>query len=108
MADGRKRVWRRRGERFSDCCVMERDRWGGCSVVVWAGVTSNCRTDLVVLRQAVNAQRYRDEILRPVVLPFMRRYLPNGVLQHENARPHTARLTTNFLRINQVNVMDWP
>ena len=26
-ADGRMRVWRRRGERFTDPCVMERDSW---------------------------------------------------------------------------------
>ena len=108
MPDGRKHAWRRRGEHFSDCCVSECDRSGDGSVLVWAGVTSNRRTDLAVLRQAVNAQRYRDEILRPVVLPFMRRYLPNGVFQHDNARPHTARLTTDFLRINHVIVMDWP
>ena len=71
-------------------------------------MTSNPRTDFVVLCQAVNAQRYHDEILRPVVLPFMRRFLPNGVFQHHNTRPHTARLTTDFLRISHLNVMDWP
>ncbi|MEW8547198.1 MAG: transposase [Candidatus Thiodiazotropha sp.] len=108
MVDGRKRVWRRRGERYADACVLEHDRWGGGSVLVWAGISSNYRTRLVILRQAVNAQRYRDEVLGPVALPFMRRYIPNGIFQHDNARPHTARLTTNFLQANNVNVMDWP
>ena len=28
-ADGRRRVYRRRGERFADACVVERDRFGG-------------------------------------------------------------------------------
>ena len=34
----------------------------------------------------------------------------NGVtiLQHDNARPHTARLTRQFLATNNVNVLDWP
>nr|KAG5693798.1 hypothetical protein BaRGS_029428 [Batillaria attramentaria] len=35
--DGRKRVWRRPGERFIDACVQEHDRYGGVSVMVWAG-----------------------------------------------------------------------
>ena len=37
-ADGRRRVYRRRGERFADACVVERDRFGGGSVMVWGGI----------------------------------------------------------------------
>ena len=33
-ADGRRRVYRRRGERFADACVVERDRFGGGSAMV--------------------------------------------------------------------------
>ena len=33
-ADGRHRLYRRRGERFADACVFERDRYGGGSVMV--------------------------------------------------------------------------
>ena len=31
-ADGRERVYRRRGERFADACVIERDRFGDGSI----------------------------------------------------------------------------
>lgn len=34
-ADGRVRVYRRRGERFADACVLQRNRFGGGSVMVW-------------------------------------------------------------------------
>ena len=34
-ADGRQRVYRRRGERHSDVCVRQVDRFGGGSVMVW-------------------------------------------------------------------------
>ena len=37
-ADGPERVYRRRGERFADACVLERDRFGGGSVLVWGGI----------------------------------------------------------------------
>ena len=33
-ADGRRRVYQRRGERFADACVVERDRFRGGSVMV--------------------------------------------------------------------------
>ena len=34
--DRRRRVWRQRNERFRDYCVVEHDRFGGGSVLVWA------------------------------------------------------------------------
>ena len=51
---------------------------------------------------------YCNEVLQPVVLSFMQRYLPQGIFQHNNMQPHTDRFTTNFLHINHVNVIDWP
>ena len=38
-ADGRRRLNRRRGERFADACVSERDRYGRGSVMVWGGIS---------------------------------------------------------------------
>ena len=37
FSDGYYLVYRRRGERFTDQCVYESDRFGGGSVMVWAG-----------------------------------------------------------------------
>jgi hypothetical protein len=38
-SDGRSRVYRRTGERYSDVCVRERGQYGGGSVMVWAGIS---------------------------------------------------------------------
>ena len=42
-ADGRERVYRCRGERFADAYVIERDRFGGGSVLVWGGIMGGKR-----------------------------------------------------------------
>jgi hypothetical protein len=55
IADGRVRVFRRRDEIFADNCLLERDRFGGGSVVVWAGIIGGRMTDLVVIRGNLNA-----------------------------------------------------
>lgn len=107
-ADGRKRVWRFRGERYSDNCVLQRNRWGGGSVHVWGGITTFGKTQLVVFAGNVNAVTYRDNVLAPIVVPYMRRNLRRGTYQQDNARPHTARLTMDYLHNNGINVMDWP
>lgn len=107
-ADGRERVYRRRNERFARCCIRQVNRWGGGSVHVWAGMTEFNRTRLVVLNGNINAQRYIDQVLRPVVAPFMRRHLRHGTFQQDNATPHRAILTRNFLQQSNVTVLDWP
>ena len=48
-ADGRKSVYRCRGERFADACVIERDRFRGESVLVWGGIMGGNNTRLMVL-----------------------------------------------------------
>ena len=53
----------------------------------------------------LNTQRYRDEILAPVVIPYVNAN-PNAIFQQDNARPHTARLTTQYLQANNVDVME--
>ena len=33
-SDGMDRCWRRRNERYADCCINEVDRWGGGGLMV--------------------------------------------------------------------------
>ena len=48
-SDDRICVYRRTGERYSDAAVVEHDRWGGPSVMVWTGISFKSRTELVTL-----------------------------------------------------------
>ena len=38
----------------------------------------------------------------------MQNFGPGLTFQHDNARPHTALVTSNFLAQNNVNVLPWP
>ena len=108
FADGRQCVWRRRGKRFDDQCVTEFDRRGGGSVHVWGGITAFQKTELVVLDGNVIPQSNINDVLRPVVVPFMRRHIPRGLFQQDNARAHSARDTMQLLNQNGINVLDRP
>lgn len=107
-ADGRTRVWRRRGERYAQCNVLERDPYGGGSVMVWAGISHNFKTDLVVIDGTLTGQGYLDQVIDPHVVPFMRRNGGNFIFMDDNARPHRALVVTNRLRQAGIQSMDWP
>ncbi len=46
---------------------------------------------------------YRDVILRPIVVPFIHDH--HLMLQHDNARPHVARICTQFLEAENIPVI---
>ncbi|GFX72252.1 transposable element Tcb1 transposase [Trichonephila clavipes] len=45
--DGRIRVWRHRGERMLNSCVMHRNTGPAPSIMVWGGIRYHSRTPLV-------------------------------------------------------------
>ena len=105
--NGRIQVFRRRGERFADNCLIERDRFGGGSVMIWSGIMGRTKTNLIVVQGNLNAHGYINQILQPDAVPFIQRHGP-AILMHGNARPHVARICRQLLNRNTVNVLPWP
>ncbi len=94
--------------------MMERNAWGGPSIMVWGGIGLNVKLGPVIFQNlgpgrgnGVTAARYIDQVLRPHVVPHFARH-QNKTFQQDNARAHTARATRDFLQQNNVNVMNWP
>ena len=105
--DSQIRVFRRRGEGFADNCLIERDQFGGGSVMVWGGIMGRRKTNLIVVQGNLNAKGYINQILQPEAVPFLQRHGP-ATLMHDNARPHVARICRQFLNRNNVNLLPWP
>ncbi|GFS92276.1 transposable element Tcb1 transposase [Trichonephila clavipes] len=53
----------------------------------------------------MTAERYVHDILQPHVMPLIQR-LPRAIFQQDNARPHTARMSQDYLRT--VTTLLWP
>ncbi|XP_052783191.1 uncharacterized protein LOC128219423 [Mya arenaria] len=105
--DGRRRVWRQKNERFKDCCIQEHDRFGGPSVLVWAGFSYVGSTDLYVIQNgSLTGVRYRDEILDAFVRPYAGAVGQAFVLMGDNARPHRARVVNAYIEREEIERID--
>lgn len=108
-ADGRDRVYRRPGERYAQCTFTERVSYQGGSIMVWAGITLDSRTELVIVGNgSLTAVRYIQEILEEHVLPHALFIGDTFTLMQDNARPHTARCVDEYLSEVGIARMDWP
>ena len=90
FADRRLGVWRRTGERMDENNIVERDRYGGGSVMIWGGICHCGKTELVTVNGRLNASQYCDEIIIPIVIHVLQGERAD-LLQQDNARCHVAR-----------------
>ena len=69
------------------------------------GISWCYRTQLIVIAGNLTSKRYVDKVLEPVVVPFLQNHTDVTMYKQDNARPHSARLTTDFLGQNNVQVI---
>ncbi|UYV83541.1 Transposase [Cordylochernes scorpioides] len=101
----RVRVWRRRGERSNPAAIVERPTVRQRGIMVWGAIAYDSRSPLLPIQGTMTAQRYVDDVLRPVTLPYLQG-VPNALYQQDNARPHTARISQQALQ--DVQMLPWP
>ncbi len=79
------------------------------SLMVWGCISAYGMGGLHVLEGTKNAERY-IKVLEQHMLPS-RWHLFQGrpcIFQQDNAKPHTAAITTSWLRSRRVRVLNWP
>jgi len=79
----------------------------GPQIMVWSGVSHHGCTPLKMTTNIIDAIGYIDT-LNECLLETMNAIYPNGyVLQQDNARPHIARVTQEWLYNASVSVLKW-
>lgn len=108
-SDRRKRVYRRKNERFAACCIQNIHRFGYGSLMVWGGICYDARTELIPVEGILNSERYVQQICEPVI----RLFIPcigrkKFILMQDNARPHSAKMTEEYLQAEGIRWIKWP
>ncbi|GFV07704.1 transposable element Tcb1 transposase [Trichonephila clavipes] len=102
--DGQIRVWRHRGERMLNSCVMHSHTAPASGIMVWGGNGYHSRTPLARIAGTLNSQRYISEVLEPVVLTYLQD-LTTAIFQQDNVRPHVARIVQRFFVNQQIELL---
>ncbi|GFW59379.1 transposable element Tcb2 transposase [Trichonephila clavipes] len=101
-------IWRDRGSRNNPAFVHESVRFGGGGVLVYGGISIDGRTDLYIIRDGpLTARRYRNEILRPIVVPYAAAIGDDFILMDDYCRPHRANLVEDFFFEEGIIRMEW-
>ncbi|GFW32677.1 transposable element Tcb1 transposase [Trichonephila clavipes] len=99
--DNRIRVWRHRGERMLNSCVMLHHTGPAPGIILWGGIRYHSHTPLVRIAGTLNNQRYISEVLEPVILPYLQGFA------RDNARPHVARIVQRSFVNHHIQLLPW-
>ncbi|GFX88292.1 transposable element Tcb2 transposase [Trichonephila clavipes] len=87
-----------RGSKNNPAFVHESVRFGGGGVLVYGGFSIDGCKDLYIIRDVpLTARRYRDDILRIIVVPYAEGIGDDFILMDDKCRPHRANLVEDFL-----------
>jgi hypothetical protein len=78
--------------------------------VLWSGreFVMMVALNIKIVQGTLNTVKYKDDILDPIVLPFLQQRNFDHAFQHDNARCHVARVFQDFLNQNHIRVLPWP
>ncbi|GFW06884.1 transposable element Tcb2 transposase [Trichonephila clavipes] len=101
-------IWRDRGSKNNPAFVHESVRFAFGGVLVYGGISIDGRTDIYIIRDGpLTVCRYRDKILRPIVVPYAAAIGDDFILMDDNCRPHHANLVEDFLFEEGIVRMEW-
>ncbi|GFT28416.1 transposable element Tc3 transposase [Trichonephila clavipes] len=102
-------IWRERGSRNHSSNIIERDRYGGRSDLVWGGIMLGSRTDVHIFDAgSVNGTRYCNETLLPYVRLFRGAMGLQLIFMDDNAPCHCTLAAEQLLESEDIDRMDWP
>ncbi|KFM64315.1 Transposable element Tc1 transposase, partial [Stegodyphus mimosarum] len=89
LSSDSRRIRRRHRDRSNTAVIVERPTARQRGIMVWSAIAYNSRSPLVRIQGTMTTQRYLDNVLLPVAIPYLQG-LPNAIFQQVNARPHSA------------------
>jgi hypothetical protein len=91
----------------SDIPFIPKVQQGGFSVMFWGCFSRHAKGPLTVIEGKIDSKKYL-ELVQDVVMPEIQASEVDLIFMQDNARPHTARVVTDYYHENNVQMLDWP
>ena len=78
------------------------------AVMIWAAISERGLTNVALISGSVNSARYTETLHNDFVQTANVLYPDGFWFQQDNARAHTAEATRNWMRENEIRVIEWP
>lgn len=79
--------------------------------MIWGAITTNVRSQLIIMNGNLTVQRYIDNLLQPVLALFMqqRKRIKISLFQQDHARTHCKIDTETLIILNmfELSLVDW-
>ncbi|KAJ1300033.1 hypothetical protein OPQ81_011153 [Rhizoctonia solani] len=109
-SDGVHWAWAWPGEKLSDQLIVPTANFGGGSLMFWGCMGWNRTGHGAKIDSQLNKELYveilADEFLDS--LDYLRMEREEVIFQHDNARPHKAKMTLEWLKENEIECLEWP
>lgn len=89
-----------------ECTTRKKRQMGGGSVMIFAIIGSDGYLNVERIDERINGESYKA-ILRNLSANLHARY-SNFIIAQDNARPHTCKSVTNWIRENGIRTLKWP
>jgi transposase len=78
------------------------------TVMIWGGISTMGPTSIAIIQGSVDQYKYQDILAEHLVGAGDAYYGENWRLQQDNATPHSARSTKEWLEANVPSILPWP
>ena len=109
-SDGRLWVWKRPGSALTQQHVNGTVKFGGGSLMIWGCMTAHGVGYMCKVDGRMDGEMYRN-ILEDYIFKTVEYYdmdRARFVFQQDNDPKHTCKLAKDWIKDNQVEVLDWP
>ena len=110
ISDNNKvKVWRRAGEKYNKTHQLEDPQQKAIRVMVWGCITEAGVGTLVHVKGSITSEKYVS-ILEDNLWPVIAKNFGSNpcYFMEDNARPHSASNTQEYLRNNNICKLEWP
>ena len=108
--NGRRWIWRRKGEITNS--IIYKQEAHPIKLMVWGGVSLKYKANLIIFEkgETMNSSNYVKKVLKGAQFwDQMDALYPEGwVYMHDNAPPHVASKTNEYIESVNWVVLDWP